>query len=292
MGNEDGPDLLYHYTDAAALQSILTSGQLWATDALYLNDASEFLYPFRILAEELEKIEPADKKSSGIAELLRLAMDTGVALVKDDIPFFVSCFCEDKDLLSQWRGYGAGIGGYSIGFKRRDLLVVSADRSLGPYGAERVDYDEGSLRDELRSNLRDAVHRYGETLDGADLETRLRAWQTLMGGYFSEIGFNALAHKSPGFAEEREWRIVVRARRRDALEANLLRFRPGAVGLIPYLELDVRGADGARPLIGEIVVGPTPHAELAERSLRLLLSSLGFGGDDVVVSHSQIPLRA
>ncbi|MDP5226147.1 MULTISPECIES: hypothetical protein [Arthrobacter] len=34
---------------------------------------------------------------------------------------YVACFCGDVDLLSQWRGYGGGIGGFSIGFARERL---------------------------------------------------------------------------------------------------------------------------------------------------------------------------
>jgi hypothetical protein len=31
-------------------------------------------------------------------------------------PIYLSCFCEDDNLLSQWRAYGTS-GGYSLGFQ-------------------------------------------------------------------------------------------------------------------------------------------------------------------------------
>jgi hypothetical protein len=35
-------------------------------------------------------------------------------------PVYITCFCEDGDLLSQWRGY-ADPGGYAIGFDAAEL---------------------------------------------------------------------------------------------------------------------------------------------------------------------------
>ena len=42
---------LYHYTDAAGLIGIVTSGALWATHCDYLNDASEFKYAAGVMKD-------------------------------------------------------------------------------------------------------------------------------------------------------------------------------------------------------------------------------------------------
>jgi hypothetical protein len=44
-------------------------------------------------------------------------------------------------------------------------------------------------------------------------------------------------------------------------------------------------------LIGEVVIGPTPHPELVERSVRMLLTTVGYKKGEVAITHSEIPLR-
>jgi len=116
-------------------------------------------------------------------------------------------------------------------------------------------------------------------------------WRSVMGGYFGEVGYNALLYKNPGFAEELEWRIVVHARGTDLAAHSLPCFRTGPMGLVPYVCIDVCDDRSRRPLIGEIVVGPTPHPELAERSVRMLLASVGYEDGEVAIMRSETPLR-
>ncbi|GAF99954.1 unnamed protein product, partial [marine sediment metagenome] len=43
--------IVYHYTSLEGLIGIINSQRIWATDILYLNDASEFKYSKNILYE-------------------------------------------------------------------------------------------------------------------------------------------------------------------------------------------------------------------------------------------------
>ena len=75
--------------------------------------------------------------------------------------------------------------------------------------------------------------------------------------------------------------------------SELLKFRTPPLGLVPYVALDVSGDElPRRACIGEIVIGPTSHAEIAERSLRLLLAAIGYEEDQVLVICFKTPLRA
>lgn len=292
---DNGPELLYHYTDAVGLHGIIASGELWATEARYLNDASELDYVFQLFDEVLEGFSHGsptpEAPAQEVANMLRLASDVGRENWRDDFLCFVACFCEDKDLLSQWRGYANGIGGYAIGFKRVEIESTSGDRPLGPYAFERVDYDAAAKKAELTAQLLQAVESYQR--HAMREEERLQVWRSLMGSYFGEVGFYAPLCKSPGFAEEKEWRVISRLRRSDLAKSEVPSFRTAALGLVPYVALDVRGDDlPRRALVGEIVIGPTPHPGLAERSLRLLLASIGYTEDEVLVTRSKVPLRA
>jgi hypothetical protein len=292
---DSGPELLYHYTDARGLYGILTSGELRATEALYLNDASELDYVFLLLAEVLDGFvegnPPLRASAQDVVKMLRLGSEVQRESWRNDFLCFVACFCEDKDLLSQWRGYANGVGGYCIGFKRREIESIPTDQGLRPYKFERVDYDAIGKKAELTKQLLQAVEaseRHAMSNEGL-----LQLWNMLMGDYFGGIGFYAPLCKSPGFAEEKEWRIITPLRRADLTGSDIPKFRTTIRGLVPYVVLDVRGDDlPRRALIGEIVIGPAPHPELAERSLRLLLASIGYEEKEVLVTRSKIPLRA
>ena len=49
------PDILYHYTSQEGLLGIIGTGNIWATDILYLNDATEYTYAYKMIMEELNR---------------------------------------------------------------------------------------------------------------------------------------------------------------------------------------------------------------------------------------------
>jgi hypothetical protein len=287
----DDPELLYHYTDARGLLGILTSGHLWATEARYLNDASELDYTFQLFDEFVTGAIASSP--SVLVEMLQQASTVGREAWRDDVLCFVACFCEDKDLLSQWRAYAHGVGGYAIGFKRREIDAASIRRNFGPYEFRRVDYDAEAKKQKLGYEFVGALQRFVDKPPMNEAE-RLVMWRSIVSGYFSEVGFNAPLCKSPGFKEEREWRVVSRESRSILAGTEFQKFRISpTLGLVPYVELDVRVEQGlSRAHIGEIVIGPAAHPDLTERSLRLLLASVGYGEDEVLITRSKVPLRA
>lgn len=117
-GLPEKPSLLYHYTTPEGLKGILQSGALWATEVRYLNDASELDYALQFARKELDEFlfdhPPSTSALQKLAGQLRLALHSGEAKWREEFLCFVVCFCEEADLLSQWRGYGTG-GGYAVG---------------------------------------------------------------------------------------------------------------------------------------------------------------------------------
>lgn len=116
------PPSLYHYTDSQGFEGIVSTNSLWATNAKFLNDASEGRYgcelALPILRSRHEHAKDDWKKVLGNARLL--LGDKSLQL-EQDVPeeftdAYVCCFCEHGDLLSQWRTYGAAGGGYSMEF--------------------------------------------------------------------------------------------------------------------------------------------------------------------------------
>jgi hypothetical protein len=135
---EDVPEVIYHYTNSVGLLGILSSQELWLGDIEFMNDAEELAYARPALVAELEAkadaLWPADARDTGeTAEQNRAGM---LRMIRDFLTrasatyhAYAACFCEDSDLLSQWRGY-AGEGGYAIGF-RTAALASMAERESG-----------------------------------------------------------------------------------------------------------------------------------------------------------------
>ena len=133
---DDVPDLVYHYTTAPGLFGIISEHQIRATHVRYLNDLSESTYANDIFYEfahpwldnTIEKASEYDESSSPRDILADVIIRTYIDL-KDRYDFFVISFCENRDLLSQWRGYGSS-SGYAIGFDRPGLSSIG-DKHLG-----------------------------------------------------------------------------------------------------------------------------------------------------------------
>ncbi len=123
------PERLYHYTTINGLMGILPNSSIWASDARFMNDSSELSYAtdliVRVVDEELEKVaDPALKELFELRRGFTAIFDFGY----EPRPF-IACFCEDGDLLSQWRGYARGQAGISLG-----LRLPQFARSLGRPG--------------------------------------------------------------------------------------------------------------------------------------------------------------
>ena len=104
-----------------------------------LNDAQELRFGRQELVDALraraDAAAPTDSNDLGPdytrAVLLRSVADhlipTGFITNREWHTLYATCFCEHGDLLSQWRGYGAG-GGFAIGFSRQGLDRSEIDR--------------------------------------------------------------------------------------------------------------------------------------------------------------------
>lgn len=105
--------VLYHYTTADGLKGIVENDELWATSAYYLNDSTEIMYGYQLIDEALgvwrTKVNsPEDSMAGGL--VYSLERQFGHDYLERNIitiitPIYLTCFCEEDDLLSQWRAY-------------------------------------------------------------------------------------------------------------------------------------------------------------------------------------------
>lgn len=91
-----------------------------------------------------------------------------------------------------------------------------------------------------------------------------------------------LKHQS--FKEEREWRLISIPKM-----VSELCFRKGKSMIIPFFNLAL-GPD-RNTYLDSVIVGPTPHAELAIASVKMLLRKLQLSRPDKKVEGTSIPYR-
>lgn len=126
------PPILYHYTDAAGLAGILNPSwdiedpdkgparpaKLWASDVRHMNDTQALLFGAAPLVARLRSAAadspPTPQWAAALDQLATAFSNPDVFAWK--LRCFAAAFCASGDLLSQWRGYAGGVGGFAIGF--------------------------------------------------------------------------------------------------------------------------------------------------------------------------------
>lgn len=301
---EAGQEILYHYTDARGLLGIVQSGQLWASNAAFLNDSTEVVYMRDVLADVAQefrkkyqvdaeirdyaadayagtgRFSDAQRRTASMISILEMAPTFPGGL----FDVYVSCFCSNGDLLSHWRGYPSTGGGYAVGLRSESL----------PQGGgllRRVVYDEQAQRQLLRDLLAPVIDRVASP-DFATADDRNDPWDRLirehLGPVISSLVECGFCFKHPGFKEEAEWRLVILRSRDPKYRQNDAPplIRPTPTGLLPYLERSLES--GA---VAKVVVGPGSQPTLAADAAVQLLSNAGYENARELVTHSTIPLR-
>ncbi|MCD4849659.1 DUF2971 domain-containing protein [Arthrobacter sp. AK01] len=275
------PEVLYHYTSAAGLLGILSSSSLWISNALFMNDAEELIHASQAVstamnarADELRARLARNEPEFPNRPLLAVFEDMIGQLedLHDRGPswgdVYLACFCEDGDLLSQWRGY-AGSGGYALGLDPLKLQLSDPTAYMGSSLAR------------VRYGLPEAIDDVTSLVESIDPGSGNHPGSLAAHEFLTVVRLLAQV-KNPGFREEREWRLV-----NISDDSRDLHFREGYSALIPY-----KTHPFPSDAILSITIGPGGNRPLRERSVRQMVEK--FYPDrrwDIKVTASQVPLR-
>lgn len=273
---------IYHYTDLGALSSIVSGHDLWLTNSQYSNDEDESRHGYEVAQEVIEKrlrktrrARPRDQSEVDYIEALS-------SLVKDNPVqgFYICCFCEEDNLLSQWRSYGANGVGVSIAFDPMEFIqVTGADMPLGLMRLWKVFYD--------RKQQTRIVER---AIDFAwEMRHQHETTEQLTQRAADAIQFFIPTFKNPDFREERERRLIFTPDPNCPIKP---RYRVARGMLIPYYSVrDLAeaagrgGPSGNWPLpIRSLTVGPSAQKVLNVESTSMLLRQNGYENIDVMAS--------
>ena len=265
---------LYHYTTAHGLIGILAQKKIWATHINYLNDKKEFIDAVDEFRKQIKDLRPNVPTLTDTPTPHRTHMETsstekyGPVLEILQIlhgAIYVTSFSEERDQLSQWRGYCAIGPGFSIGFNRAKLkkLVKRIPTGL----LKKCIYEPRVKEKKIERIIKPAE---SVNLNGRDFLLGMINKMLRIAPYF----------KDESFKEEKEWRLAL-------VEGGDALFREGDSLIIPYVEFELKDENGNLP-IDNIVIGPTLNMKESHSSLKLLLEKHKISAN---IEESRIPYR-
>lgn len=238
------PEILYHYTDAAGLIGMLSSGLAWATDYRFLNDKTELLYTNSLIQEIAGR--KLRENSSPTLTALYGALVSGKGVIDEDEEVFIFSMTEDPDSLSQWRAYSRSGMGFAVGFDAH-VLADLAKSDDAEFSLRQVIYDEHVQRKVISEALDAMESRYRRDVKGRQQSSLLIKKIAEVVGELAV--YRGSANKHPAFRDEREWRLV--GFPDDELPTKV---RNRGAELVPFVEFSMRGID--RLPIKRIGIGP------------------------------------
>jgi len=269
------PYAVYHYTDAAGLNSILESGRIWASDLLYVAGSRETDFVCDLIRAQL-------KARANVSDpLLREFFERSQELLDPRTwqrSVFATCFCQNGDALGQWRAYAGPRGGYAIGMRTQALTEPS--NRYPTVALRRVIYDpdrQAAILSSLLDRAMFALRSPDAQADGA-----VDAVLEFVADHLVEL---VACFKHAAFREDEEWRLLVVADTAYAGEGlSHVRFRHAGGHIVPYIEIDVSPHSGVAPPIAEVICGPLERADLSTRAIELLLKKRALTGARVRAS--------
>lgn len=308
------PSVLYHYTGAAGLQGILDpswpsklivpptdggSALLHASDVRYMNDSGELRFGANLMIKRLRA--DASTHNDDFAEVFGQLAELLTPGLFDQatrhLRVFTACFCKKGDLLSQWRGYGGGVGGFAIGFPAQVLLNRAVSLIGKPFqgGVDHnrlpimpVIYGKAAATAEIDRHLRDLREGRGHVV----MRNGKPAIEWLLGRVYQLLA----RIKHAAFREEQEWRLIALVNQQEYPQLVPVRAR---TGLVPYVHFGInlpeREGDSDEFMrlpntIAKVIVGPGTDQVAQGWAVADLLRSAGYP-DRTEIVLSRVPYR-
>lgn len=277
------PNEIYHYTDFNGASGILESKSLWLTKLSYLNDKTELKLAIDLFRREvtnyLPKVENKEKREfiDKVSHQLQSFSNTNVC---------VASFCENGDLLSQWRSYGNDGSGISLEFNAHDLKRLANTGLMNLWKCVYTPHEQRMVI----TGLIDILSRSYDVI--ALTRTKNKSWEATKSnliGYFNTTFLRvAPVIKNHHFYEEKEWRIITVSR--PYTDENWFsRVSNSRVSQYYRLNFDLID-NGEYKFITGAIVGPNREPKLVSDALWVMFHKNGYKHKHV--GPSQIPYRS
>jgi hypothetical protein len=126
---------LFHYTDRDALEGILRNRHLWCFSYAQQDDKEEFQYSLGIARAELDRVATHGEEFG--KEFAICVVDLiNQNVLTSKFKFYLFSVSQKRDSELQWKQYGRGSTGFSIGFAPK--LFLPDKLTLSPSQRERA----------------------------------------------------------------------------------------------------------------------------------------------------------
>ena len=186
---EKNKDLVYHYCSIEALVNIIRTSSIWLSDYRKLNDfAEEKWIKDKVNNKIQEQLISIDKKACDIWNRYydQDTLRTGT--------FFVGCFSEESDDLTQWTRYADDGRGVAIGFSKEELCKLNDRFGLA---FDKIIYNEKEQEQFVNKITKQIMDKFDR-----------KSVMHVATEFFQDYTLQFLKYKNPGFYSEKEWRVV------------------------------------------------------------------------------------
>lgn len=289
-----------HYTSAYAALQIIEKRKIWMRNAVVMNDFSEVQHGQECLKESWHDNDVGGRLR---ALLNRLRPDLARVIEEDfdnrlhdrEVQSYLIAISEHGDgaldedkygRLSMWRAYG---GNTNVAFVFNNRPFVSESNALNAFTSPVLYCDKEHFKAHFLNLVKSLEDNFNflEKVGPAQVVTTL-SWA---------FHFAALSTKHPGFAEEREWRIIhsptMLPSERIGFDIETIEGVPQRVYKLQMENHPDEGLIGATlpELLEEIIVGPTESPWPIYDALVTKLEENGVENARSKVRISNIPLR-
>lgn len=289
-----------HYTSAYAALQIIEKKVVWMRNAVVMNDFSEVQHGQNCLVHSwkdenaggrlralLEKLQP------GLAHVVVQEFDRRIH--DREVQSYLISISEHGDgaldedrygRLSMWRAYG---GNTNVAFVFKHTPFIAASDALNAYTSPVFYSDEERFKEHF-IEIVDGLEANFDFLQqvGNESVVKMLTWA---------FHFAALSTKHPGFAEEKEWRVIHSP---SMLPSDKIGFDIETIEGVPQRVYKLKmenhpdeGFTGATlpELLEEIIIGPTQYPWPLYEALATKLEENGVKDAWSKVRTSEIPLR-
>jgi hypothetical protein len=275
------PEILYHYTNLDGAAGIIQNASFWLTKFTYLNDKTELHYAIRLFQDEVRAY---------VATLDNVELNNFLSKAGEQLECFektnlcIGCFCENGDLLSQWRAYGHSGNGMALGFNSKKLDSFKSTKSIHLWKC--VYAWEQQIRI-VKGLLQVLVNSFNVISKGKDRNDNWEKTKSDLTAYFNTTFLRvAPVLKNAHFQEEQEWRLITSSVRCDD-ENYCVRISSERVS--QYYNLSFCTGESQKKFIRRVMVGPSDKASLTVDAFGTLLRQHKYLFDGI--DYSQIPFR-
>jgi hypothetical protein len=250
---------LYHYTDSTGLYAILSSKTMRASHIQFLNDSSEFCHASKMILNRIERAidENHDERIARMLFSIKEAVETITPNT------FVISFSENRDVLSQWRGYCPN-GGYNIAFSPSAWEGLLEKNS---YAMVRCQYQEADQKRLIDCLVESAITAFcsfnppSPLHDPSYIYTEEHLVHLFAGEWFwNKAQKLATAIKNREFEEEREWRVIGGLKKTKLADD----VRTKGSLLVPYQNFSIALNNSLNHVVTGVTISPNLNANLAQ----------------------------